>query len=812
MVFFGFSQKIEFNANRIAEKISVDGHLTEDVWSKFLTKESFVTSFPVNGDDSKHLVEMAVLYDDQNLYVGAKLYDMVSDSISYSLSPRDQFGNGDWFGFLIDPYQTSINAFGFYSTASGVQIDELRSDEESSFNWNAVWRNKTAKFDGGWSVEFKIPFAAIRFPKENIQEWNINFIREIRRDRERSSWSPVDQNAFGELTQMGKLIGIENVKVPIRLSFTPYLAGSITHYNDKNSATKDWSYGYGGGVDLKYGVTESFTLDMTLVPDFSQVRSDNQVLNLSAFEVKFDENRPFFTEGTELFSIGNLFYSRRLGDRPLNYSLPNSLIDTGIGEQVIENPLKSKLINATKLSGRTKGGLGIGFFNGIERRARAIIADSNGNEIEKVLTNPLTNYNVLVLSQNLSNTSKVSFVNANTWREGHERKANVSWFDFNFVNSLKTYGFNGGLGLSLVHQNKELTIGHKLNLGFGKLSGNWRYDVLYSEESDTYDPNDLGYLSRNNARRVNLNVTYKKFEPWRNLLKYAIYLNASHERLYKPNVSTLIFLEARSVLTFKNFLTAGATVNLEPIGSYDYFEPRVWGAFHRTPLKFAFGGFISSDYSKTFAIDADVEVALYGQDQRIGINFGFDPRIRISDRWFFVYSFNFDFVPKQRGVVLNKGSVMYENNRIIYSKRDRRTVTNELTMEFLFTRNMGIDFRMRHYWSTVHIDSYHQLLDNGYLMTASYSGLDDDGVRLHDQNYNAFTIDFVYSWIFAPGSELNLTWKQSIYTSGGDFEDNFVRNTKDIFNQPMTNSLSLKILYYLDVLYFKKKNRKKKDL
>lgn len=151
-------------------------------------------------------------------------------------------------------------------------------------------------------------------------------------------------------------------------------------------------------MDVKYGISDAFTLDMTLIPDFGQAQSDNKVLNLSPFEVQFNENRQFFTEGTELFNKGGLFYSRRIGGTPLNYGKAyNNLQD---GEEVVENPLAPQLYNATKISGRTAKGLGIGFFNATSGRTVATIRNSEGIE-RQVETDPLTNFNVLVFDQNL---------------------------------------------------------------------------------------------------------------------------------------------------------------------------------------------------------------------------------------------------------------------------------------------------------------------------------------------------------------------------------------------------------------------------
>src|SRR5258705_10304557 len=160
-------------------------------------------------------------------------------------------------------------------------------------------------------------------------------------------------------------MGIKYIKPPLRLSFSPYFSSYVNNYPYNTPGIKNTTTSLNGGMDVKYGINDAFTLDMTLIPDFGQVQSDNQVLNLSPFEVKYNENRSFFTEGTELFNKGNLFYSRRIGGTPIHFGDVSGQL--GANERVLKNPTESKLINATKVSGRTTKGLGVGFFNALTK-------------------------------------------------------------------------------------------------------------------------------------------------------------------------------------------------------------------------------------------------------------------------------------------------------------------------------------------------------------------------------------------------------------------------------------------------------------
>ena len=181
----------------------------------------------------------------------------------------------------LDPYGNNINAFGFMVTSAGVELDLLISSSEDDFSWNAVWNSATAKTENGWSFEIKIPYSAFRFPNKDVHEWKVNFWRSVRRIREESTWNPINPNQFGELTQSGKLVGIENIKAPLRLSFTPYATGYLENSYDEATQKQTWKSRATGGLDFKLGLNDAFTLDMTLIPDFGQTTSDQKILHHS---------------------------------------------------------------------------------------------------------------------------------------------------------------------------------------------------------------------------------------------------------------------------------------------------------------------------------------------------------------------------------------------------------------------------------------------------------------------------------------------------------------------------------------------------
>ena len=336
-----FSQIKSVNAIRTLVAPKIDGLLDDSCWASADIADGFIQRDLHPGLPSEQKTEVRILYDNVAIYVNAHCYDTSPDSILRELSTRDSEANAETFGVFFDTYDDDINAFGFFVTSAGTQIDARYSDNGQDFNWNAVWMSAVKINKTGWDIELKIPYSALRFSKLDIQKWGLNIIRKVRRIRETSFWNSVDPKINALVRQFGHLEGLRNLKPPVRLSLTPYVAGIMNHYPYNDANVKDLTYNASGGMDVKYGLSDAFTLDMTLVPDFSQVQSDNQVLNLSPFEVQFQERRPFFTEGTELFNKGDLFYSRRVGGLPLNYNSVNSkLMD---GEKVINNPSQTQL-------------------------------------------------------------------------------------------------------------------------------------------------------------------------------------------------------------------------------------------------------------------------------------------------------------------------------------------------------------------------------------------------------------------------------------------------------------------------------------
>ena len=244
-----FSQTA-YKAIRSEEAIKIDGLLDELIWTKATKAENFTVNYPKFGEISRFKSTMYLVYDNTNLYVGANLEDPSPDSVLTVMSTRDDQGNADWAAILIDTYGHGLNGFAFGVTAAGVEIDALINDMNFNASWNAVWNSKVVRTDTGWAFEMKIPLAAIRFSKDSIQDWKINFVRNVRRERQQSYFFPVDPEKYGEIAQNGPTVGVVGIKSPLRLSVSPYLSSYAINSVNALTGKQEWGTKSTGGMDF----------------------------------------------------------------------------------------------------------------------------------------------------------------------------------------------------------------------------------------------------------------------------------------------------------------------------------------------------------------------------------------------------------------------------------------------------------------------------------------------------------------------------------------------------------------------------------
>ncbi len=778
--------------------------LIDDIWNSVEWAEEFTQVEPNPGEKENQETKVKLIYDNDALYVFAELIE--NEEIFEFLSERDDPGNADWFGIVIDAYNEGTNGLGFFVTPSGVQLDAKYVGQGEDFNWNAVWTSAVRVEDNKWTVEMKIPYAALRFPNQEEQEWGVHFWRNRRVNRELDSWNPVKPEIDGFLNQAGVLKGIKNVKTPLRLQFFPYITLGLDHFPNEKKFFKDLTPNFSVGMDVKYGINDAFTLDMTLIPDFSQVLSDDFVLNLSPFEVRFNENRQFFTEGTELFNKAGLFYSRRIGGTPVGFG--NAYENLADNEIVSDNPSSNQLLNATKVSGRTPGGLGIGVFNAFEAGTDATILNTETEEERKVRTSPFTNYNIVVLDQDLSGNSSITMTNTNVTRfDDNFYNANVIGFNSRLNDQNNKYSFQTSLALSQKSggefDNPEL--GYKAGISLGKISGNFLYSFYYGLESDKYDPNDLGLLFSPNEKVYYADVAYNIYKPFWKVNNFYSSFFVAYERLFSPDKFSNFGMGFNLRTTTNKFLTMGTFFNIEPIETFDFFEPRTFDfeTYYQYPVNFSWGAFISSNYSKPFALDVSWNFRWFDEPGRYALSVNVSPRFRPNSKLFIVPRVNFYRSINEVGYA---GSFEEVSAGIPMGIRNIKTITPILEMDYVLNNAMIIKTRVRHNWTTTRYDRFGYLNDDGWL---DFVSLENDQMNVRDVNFHAFTVDLVYRWIFAPGSEMTVVWKNSIVSSEFDLEDRYVRSFGDMIDSPFQKGLSVRILYFMDSAFFNKFKKSK---
>lgn len=776
----------------------IDGKLDDAAWQSAAAAGDFVMSRPKEGGVPTYRTEFRIVYDDYAVYVSGMMLDPSPDSISRELGSRDDGLNADLFRFVVDPYNTRQDAYDFGVYASGVQADSKFSD----YTFDAVWQSAVKINEQGWCVEMKIPYSAIRFPKKDVQEWAFQVTRGIVRYNEFVQWELTPSGSSNAELFWGTLNGINKINTPLRLSFTPYLSAyyeKAPEYAADGTSTYSNSFSYNAGADMKYGIDERFTVDLTLFPDFGQVQSDNKIKNLSYREVTYDENRAFFKEGVELFNRGGLFYSRRIGRVPSGfYDVPYLLND---GDVIEENPSQVKLLNAVKLSGRTNSGVGLGLFNAVTNNTYAVIKDSAGQE-RKLLTEPLTNYNIVVFDQQFNGNSNAFFINTNVMRDKQYDDANVSKAGITLFNKKNTYAIDatGSVSqrfsmLDSVRNLFEDKVGYEYFIGARKTSGKFQFGMSRTVQSNSYDKRDLGYYTPANYINHILYFNYNIYQPTRFFRNSYNNLSFDYGSNFVTKKRTNFGANLNLSATLLNYYSVFCGGGVSPLANYDYYEPRVEGWYATTTeYYYLYAGFNTDSRKKVF-LNLTLNTANFfkhnSQDMLAtpGYSGNLAVRYRVSNRFSLQYAFNYNYDP------WNPGFADLMDTSIIYGARVLDTYENVLSAQYIFKNDMKLTINGRHYWSTGDYVQYYLLESNGDLTPINYY------LGNNDFSYNAFNIDAVYSWQFAPGSTLSVVYKNAIEKDENMIIPTFVDNLKHTVRSPQVNSLSVKFLYYLDYQY-----------
>ncbi len=765
----------------------IDGLLNDKAWDGAQIATDFVMLRPVNGQAAANnqKTEVKLIYDDEAVYISAVMYEEDPSNIAMEFTNRDNIGQTDFFLVTINPNDDGQNPFEFIVMSTGSQADAKISNGREDFNWSAVWESAVTLNDKGWVAEMKIPYRALRFANREVQSWGFNFHRKVTHNNSQYTWNFIS-NQEGVWTQYDGLVeGFRDIQPPTRLSFFPYASTTVINYDGNTN------YSNSLGLDIKYGITENFTLDATLIPDFGQTAFDNVVLNLGPFEQQFNEQRQFFTEGTELFGKGNLFYSRRIGDRA---SISRGRLQSTLNanEEILDYPSKVQMLNAIKVSGRTKNGLGIGFFNAFTEKASATVRNTNKDLKTLKTVEPFTNYSVLVLDQQFNQNSAVTLINTNVTRVGDEfRDGNVTGLLYHVRTKDSKYFIDGSVKMSSISDSSPSTTGYSFDTSVAKAAGNWQGEIGYTFMDNKFDINDLGFQNRNNSQTIYGELSHRILKPTKNFNEIRYTFKARVNYLHNPGTYTGNSLSFSWFFQTVERFGFGGSINSNIGTQYDYFaafQPVEANRVFNQPGTISLNPWVSSDYRNKFAYDIRANKSWFLNNPKDSYGYLISPRYRFSKQFTLVYSYEYSKTNNDQGYVDKVG------NDIIFGQRDRRSYNNSLTGKYNFSIESALSLTFRHYWETAEYQNqYYKLQNNGDLGVVNYVGTSD-------VNFNSWNFDLSYIWQFAPGSQLIALYRNTIQpsTTFAAADLSFSDNLNVLLQEKSQNLISLRLVYFID--------------
>ncbi|MEO8167238.1 MAG: DUF5916 domain-containing protein, partial [bacterium] len=547
------------NAIRITNPIIVDGVLNEGEY-KFPGVSDFSQRDPDVGKPATQQTQVWVSYDDEAVYVSAKLYDTSPDSIVSKLGRRDAFLSSDYFYVGIDSYHDRRSGFFFSVYPGGSVVDgTMFNDSWDDNSWDGIWDVATTTDAEGWNVEIRIPYSQLRFPKQDDYVWGINFARKIERLNEESHWSLVPRGAGIWVSGFGELHGISNIRPPDRLEVLPYIASSAEALVDEPGNPFKRSVNFFGrvGADVKVGLGSNLTLNATINPDFGQVEVDPAVVNLTQFETFFQEKRPFFIEGSDYFNFGNggannnwgfnwgspeFFYTRRIGREPQG-NIPHDAFDFS------DKPKNTTIVGAAKITGRIADGWSLGSIHAFTQREYGR-SDSAGVRFEDVVE-PFAYYGVVRSLREFDNgrygigvegTAAIHDLNKNYLLQNFNKRSFSFGADgWTHLDSSKTWVLTGWFAGSRIEGSPERMIarqrsslryfqrpdqqyvhmdsnatslsGYATRWALNKQKGNFSMNVAFGMISPGFDINDVGFQFRGDLINSHVVAGYQWFEP-----------------------------------------------------------------------------------------------------------------------------------------------------------------------------------------------------------------------------------------------------------------------------------------------------------
>jgi hypothetical protein len=553
----------------------LDGRDDDAIWKTATPITGFRVFDPKEDGEPSYPTEARVAYDVENLYIFTRMFDPHPDSILSLLSRRDVKTQSDQIKIMIDSYHDRRTGYEFAVNPAGVKRDYyLYDDAREDITWDAVWDVATRIDSTGWTAEFRIPLGQLRYPRAAEHTFGLMIMRDIVRTAERDSWPVYRRSQQGIASQFGELADLRGLGSPHRLEIAPYVVEKNVSSPRPDGFARSQKQTIGG--DLKYGLTSNLTLDATVNPDFGQVEADPAQLNLTAFETFLAEQRPFFLEGTGIFSFAGdasrLFYSRRVGRAPQLAGL--------VSDPSADIPASTPILGAAKLTGRLTHGTSLG----------TLFAITGRETVGPTMIEPQTEYGVFRASQDFrKGESGVGAIFTVVNRQLDDvaalrlrREALTSGVDARHRFAGGRYSVSAAFATSVVRgtaaaidrtqrnavhyynrpdaglpydPTRTSLAGTDLSVKADKVAGTLLYGASYERLSPGFETNDLGFLSQVDQQSAQIYATLQSSRPrafWRNASATLYQFNQfTASGLPAYNFSELdVFTEFRNRMTF----------------------------------------------------------------------------------------------------------------------------------------------------------------------------------------------------------------------------------------------------------------------
>jgi hypothetical protein len=765
--------------------------------------DRFTQHDPNEGKPATERTEIRILYDDEAIYVAARMFDGQPDRIVRRLSNRDDVPDADYVSFFFDPRHDRLTGAMFQVSAAGVQADNVISnDTNQDGSWDAVWTSAVTVDAQGWCVEVRIPFSQLRFNAGEHQTWGINVARYIQRKNETAWLALVPKNENGLASRMVPLTGLDGIHPARRLEIAPYTAVRQEFIRPPSAGDpfNDGSRTFGAaGLDLKAGVTSGLTLDATINPDFGQAEVDPAVVNLSAFETFFDEKRRFFIEGSDIFgnfgaggsnnffgfntSDPNLFYSRRIGRAP----------QAPAGGDFADVPAATTILGAAKLTGKTANGWSIGLLDAVTSREQARV--QTGAVRSRTEVEPLTNYMVGRLKHDftwggvgLMATSVLRNLDTLLLKDLLTRRATVFGGDaFYFFDRKHDWVVTGKMsgshisgseaaltGIQLAPQryyqrpdapevsfdpHRTSLSGYAGRVNLNRNAGVWRVNAALWGVSPGFESNDLGFhtngdragghgvlmWSHPNTTRVTRNMGAWVARAWgwnfnRQMLNNQWYGCGNATFLNYWNANVC---GGYNYKTFDDSLTRGGPLAVNPasrgISGNMSTDSRGW-------LSLGFNGSYNWARSGGRSTDASITVSLK-PSSALTISTG--PELSRSHG-------PAQYVTTQP----DPAEVATFGQRYVFAAIDQTQVTLTTRVNFILTPRASLRVFMQPLLATGAYSGFKSLAAPRTFDFNELASIDGLGITNPDFNFKSLRVNAVFRWEFRPGSTLYVVWTQ----------------------------------------------------